>query len=199
MRDGIEHDQRALRHLQGKDGPFACRQVDDFERDVVQQPLQIVRKIDGRTPEDLAIIFGCGQFVGIMGRDLSHARADREGHLDQIIERRLIACGAESAIILRPIQGLQAFVGGKNPGAARAHHVPCHLEDAEPHRIQERCDDPIFVDALHTGEIERVYLVQGMIRGIPHHTLEHVHNGFVGRLTQGRKQRLGFAHATMLP
>ncbi|UPJ54693.1 hypothetical protein IVB30_21800 [Bradyrhizobium sp. 200] len=38
-----------------------------------------------------------------------------------------------------------------------------------------------------------------MIRGIPHHTLEHIHNGLVGRLTQGRKQSLGFAHATMLP
>ncbi|MBR1275026.1 hypothetical protein [Bradyrhizobium sp. AUGA SZCCT0283] len=38
-----------------------------------------------------------------------------------------------------------------------------------------------------------------MIRGIPHHTLEHVDNGSVGRLTQGRKQSIGFAHATMLP
>ena len=176
-----------------------CRQVDDFERDVVQQLLQIVRKIDRRTPEDLAIIFGRGQFVGIMGRDFSHARAYRKSHLDQIVERRLIARGAERAIILRPIQRLQAFVGGKNPGAARAHHVPCHLEHAEPHRIQERCDDPLFVDALRACEIKRVHLVQGMIRGIPHHTLEHVDNGFVGRLTQGRKQSLGFTHATMLP
>ena len=134
-----------------------------------------------------------------MGRDLPHARAYREGHLDQIVERRLIARGAERAIILRPIQGLQAFVGGKNPGAARAHHAPCHLEHAEPHRIQQRCDDPLFVDALRAGEIKRVHLVQGMIRGIPHHPLEHVDNGFVGRLTQGRKQRLGFAHAAMLP
>ena len=48
-------------------------------------------------------------------------------------------------------------------------------------------------------EIKRVHLVQGMIRGIPHHALEHVDNGFVGRLTQRRKQSLGFAHATMLP
>ena len=199
MRHGIEHDQRALRHLQGKDGPLACRQVDDFERDVVQQLLQIGRKIDRRTPEDLAIIFGRGQFVGIMGRDLPHARAYREGHLDQIVERRLIARGAESAIILRAIQRLQAFVGGKNAGAARAHHVPCHLEHAEPHRIQQRRDDPLFVDAFLAREIKRVHLVQGMIRGIPHHALEHVDNVFVGRLTQGRKQGLGFAHATMLP
>ena len=48
-------------------------------------------------------------------------------------------------------------------------------------------------------EIKRIHLVQGMIRGIPHHALEHVDNGLVGRLTQRRKQGLGFAHAAMLP
>jgi hypothetical protein len=180
MRHGIEHDQRARRHLQGKDGPLACRQVDDFERDVVQQLLQIIRKIDRRTPEDLAIIFGRGQFVGIMRRDLAHPRAYRKRHLDQIIERRLIARGAERAMILRPVQRLQALVGGKNPGTARAHHVPCHLEDAEPYRIEQRCDHPLFVEALRACKIKRVHLVQGMIRGMAHHPLEHVDNGFVG-------------------
>jgi hypothetical protein len=38
-----------------------------------------------------------------------------------------------------------------------------------------------------------------MIRGIPHHAFKQVDNVFTGRLTQGRKQGLGFAHATMLP
>src|SRR6267142_3766221 len=90
MRHGIEHDQRALRQLQRKDGPFSWRQVDSFERDLPQQLLQIGWKIDGRTPEDLAIIFGRGQFVGTVGRDLPNARAYREGHLDQVVERRLI-------------------------------------------------------------------------------------------------------------
>src|SRR5450631_1440382 len=79
MRHGIEHDQRALRNLQGEDGPFSWRQVDGFERDLTQQLLQIGWKIDGRTPEDLAIIFGRRQSVGIMGRDLAQPRADHEG------------------------------------------------------------------------------------------------------------------------
>src|SRR6266480_6579561 len=105
MRHGVKYDQRALRQLQGKDGPFSGRQVNGFERDLPQQLLQIGRKIDGRTPEDLSVIFGRGQLVGTVGGDLPHARAYREGHLDQIVERRLIAGGAESAIILRPIQG----------------------------------------------------------------------------------------------
>src|ERR1700730_15413022 len=130
MRHGIEHDQRALRQLQRKDGPFSWRQVNRFERDLPQQLLQISWKIDGRTPEDLAIIFGRGQLVGIVGRDLAHARAYREGHLDQIVERRFIARGAERATIMRPVQGLQAFISGKNTGATWAHDVPCHLENA---------------------------------------------------------------------
>src|SRR6266850_1056579 len=56
MRHGIEHDQTAPRQLQRKDGPFSRRQVDAFEHDFPQQLLQIGWKIDGRTPEDLAII-----------------------------------------------------------------------------------------------------------------------------------------------
>src|ERR1700724_3546017 len=80
MRHGIEHDQRALRQLQRKDGPFSWRQVDNFERDLRQQLLQIGWKIDRRTPEDLAIIFRRRQLVGIMRRALSHARAYREGY-----------------------------------------------------------------------------------------------------------------------
>src|SRR5205807_1378368 len=99
MRHRIEHDQRALRQLQRNDGPFSWRQLNAFERDLAQQPLQIGWKIDGRTPEDLAKIFGCGQFVGAVSWDLAQARAHREGHLDQVVERRLIARGAKSAII----------------------------------------------------------------------------------------------------
>jgi hypothetical protein len=148
--------------------------------------------------EDLAKIFGRGQFVRTVGRDPAQARAHRKGHLDQIVERRLIARGAESAMILRLIQGLQALIGGENTGAARAHEAPGHLEHAEPNRIQERRDDPLLVEALPGREIKRVHPVQGMIRGLAHHTLEHVHHFFVGRLTQGHKQRLCFAHAIML-
>jgi hypothetical protein len=115
-----------------------------------------------------------------------------------MVERRLIARGAESAIILRAIQGLQALIGGKNTGAAWAHNAPCHLENAEPHRIQERRDDSLLVEALSDREIKRIHPVQGMIRSIPHHALEHVHHLVVGRLTQGHKQSLSFVHATML-
>src|ERR1700738_2759655 len=53
MRHGIEHDQRALRQLQRKDGPFSWRQINNFERDLREQLLQIGWKIDRRTPAAL--------------------------------------------------------------------------------------------------------------------------------------------------
>src|SRR6516165_5468782 len=109
VRHWVEDDQRAFRQSQGEDGPFSWRQVDAFERDLPQQLLQIRRKIDARTPEDLTVIFGRGQFVRTVGRDLAHARAYREGHLDQVVERRLVARGAEGAMILRPIEGLRVL------------------------------------------------------------------------------------------
>ncbi len=64
--------------------------------------------------------------------------------------------------------------------------------------MQERCDHLLLADAGGGRKIERIHPVQGMIRGVPHHPLEHVHHGCVGRLTQGRKQIFGFTHATRL-
>src|SRR5262249_60179509 len=83
-------------------------------------------------------------------------------------------------------------------GATREHDVPRHLEDAEPHRIEERADDVLLADPLLGREIKRVDLAQGMIRGIAHHALEPRRRVVAGRLTQGRKQGLGFAHAPTL-
>ena len=70
--------------------------------------------------------------------------------------------------------------------------------------MQQRRDDPLLADAgLLAGEslrrkVKRIHPVQGMIRRLPHHALEHVDNGSVGRLTQRRKQGLGFTHAARL-
>src|SRR5262249_55646417 len=99
-------------------------QLDSLERDLLQQLLQIRRKSDSRTPEDLAVIFGRRQFIWAVSRDFAHARAHCERYLDQVVERRLIARGAESAIVLRPINGLQTFIGGKHASATWANNIP---------------------------------------------------------------------------
>jgi len=114
MRHRVEDDQCGFRQLQGENRSFYRLQVDPLERDLSQQLLQIHRKINGRTPEDLAVIFGHRQFIGAVGRDLAHARAHRERYLDQVVECRLIARGAKCAIVLRPIDGLESFIGGEH-------------------------------------------------------------------------------------
>src|SRR5262249_51484955 len=106
--------------------------------------------------------------------------------------------GAEGAMILRAIDGLQAFVGGDHAGATRAHDVPRHLEDAETHRIDERADHVLLADPLLGREIKRVALAHAMIRGIAHHTFEPRRCFVVSRLTQCRTHGLGFAHAATL-
>jgi hypothetical protein len=124
MRHWVEDNQRAFRQLQGEDCPFAWRQVDSLECDFSQQLLQIRWKINGRTPENLAVIFGCGQFVGVVSRDLTQAGAHREGHFDQVVERRLIARSAKGTTVLGTIEGLETFIGGEHAGATWAHDVP---------------------------------------------------------------------------
>ena len=37
--------------------------------------------------------------------------------------------------------------------------------------------------------------IHPMIRGIPHHALEHIHHVTVDRLTQGHKQSMGYMPA----
>ncbi len=87
------------------------------------------------TPEDLAIIFGRGQIVGIMRRDLPHARAHRKGHLDQIIERRLIARGAESTVSIACDPGSSGFCWRKEPrrSSGTSRSMSSRTGRASPH------------------------------------------------------------------
>ena len=62
---------------------------------------------------------------------------------------------------------------------AQLGHITLHVISnmPSPTALQERRDDPLLADASLGREIKRVHFVQGMIRGIPHHTLEHVDDG----------------------
>jgi len=126
-----------------------------------------------------------------IGRDCGPRSSERAGltvkvTLDQV-------CRASSHSPRRRTRNYTALdpgffrllLAGKNAGATWAHDAPCHLEHAEPDRIQERRNDPLLVDALPGREIKRIYPVQGMIRGIPHHALKRVHHAVVGRTDAG--------------
>ena len=78
------------------------RQLDRVEHDLLDQPLEILRQVDARAPEDLAAIFDQRERIRVVGGDPAHARADREGHLDHLVEGRLVARGAERAAVVAP-------------------------------------------------------------------------------------------------
>jgi hypothetical protein len=51
-------------------------------------------QIDARAPENLLEIVPDRQRVGVMGGDAPDAGTDREGHLDLLVDRRLVTAGA---------------------------------------------------------------------------------------------------------
>ena len=134
VRHRVEDDHELRRQLQRQDGLLAGRQLDRLERDLLDQPLEILGQIDARAPEDLAKVLREGKPVGVVRRDPAHPGADREGHLDHLVERRLVAGGAEGAAVLAPVHGLQRRARVEHAAAARAQHVPGQLEDARAGR-----------------------------------------------------------------
>src|SRR3546814_10234826 len=81
--------------------------------------------------------------------------ADREDDLDHLVERRLVAGGAERAGVLLALHRLQRGVGIEHPAAARAEHVPRQLEEAEPGGMQEGGNGLLFVEPLPGGKGDR--------------------------------------------
>ncbi len=63
-----------------------------------------------------------------MRRDPPHLRADREGDLDLLVDRGLIAAGAQSAMIVVVAQRFQRAVGVEHAAAAGTEHVPGEVE-----------------------------------------------------------------------
>src|SRR3546814_11880499 len=69
-------------------------------------------------PVDLTEVLDRRQLVRIVGGDETHARGDGEGHLDHLVQRRLVAGGAERAGVLFGLHRLQRGVGVKHAAAA---------------------------------------------------------------------------------
>ena len=117
-------------------------------------------QIDARAPENLAVIFGFGKRIGIVGGDAAHPRAHREGDLDHLVERRLVAARAQSAGIFLVIDGLERRAGIEHAAATGTEHVPRQFEQAEPRGMEERGERALFIEAVLGGEIERVDAAQ---------------------------------------
>ena len=62
------------------------------------------------------------------------------------------------------IEGLQGRGRFEHAAAAGTEHVPGHVEDAEPRRMDERADRRFLVEAVRGGEGERVDAVERPVR-----------------------------------
>ena len=128
--------------------------------------LEIVRQVDARAPEMLAGIFDVGQRIRIVPRDPAHARAYGEHDLDHLVQRRLVAASTQRAVVFIVVDRLQRRAGFQHAAAAGAQHVPGHVEDAEPRRMQERGDGVLLVEVIGFGEVEHIEPAQGAVAAL---------------------------------
>ena len=115
-----------------------------------------------------------------MGGDPAHPRADREGHLDHLVERRFVSGGAQRAAVFGAVHGFERRAGVEDAAAAGAEHVPGQLEEAEPRRVQEGRDDALLVETVPGRERQRVRPVERMVRRLPDELLDRGHRRLVG-------------------
>src|SRR6185437_16280466 len=95
-----------------------------------------------------------------MSRDLADAWVHREGHLDHLVEGRLVAGGAQRAVVFLAMHRFQRRIGVEDAAAARTQDVPREIEDPEPRGMQESADRLLFVETVRRREIERIDTVE---------------------------------------
>ncbi|MCY1515787.1 hypothetical protein D9M68_503890 [compost metagenome] len=128
----LEDDDEFRRHLQRDDRLFAGRQFERLDHEIVDLGLVVVLgQIYAGAPVDLAEIFERRQLVRVVGLDVAYPRVDGEGHFHHLVERRLIAGGAERAGIGVALHGLQRGIAVKHTAAPGAEHIPRQLEEPE--------------------------------------------------------------------
>jgi hypothetical protein len=198
MRDRLEHDHELLRQLQRQRGPLARRQLDRIQHDFGEDIIDLLRQVDAGAPEDLSLIFPNRQRMWIVGCDPAYARVHREGHLDHLVEGRLVARAAQRAAVLVLAHGLERGICVEHAAAAGAEHVPGQVEQTDPRRMQEGGDDPFFVEPAFGGECEHVDAVERRVRAVAHQRLDGGDHLGVRRLAQHREQGLGFPELDLI-
>ncbi len=175
--------------MQREERLVAGRQFDGVEGDLLHRRLQaVLGQVDATAPEDLAIVLPERKLVGAVRRDPPHARVHREAHLDHVVERRLVVEIAEGAIVLVGTHALQRRVGVQHAAAARAQHVPRHVQKADLASLQERGNRPLFVERLAVGKVEHVDARQPAVGRIAHQSFKCCDTIGISRLPQQCKQ-----------
>jgi len=95
-----------------------------------------------------------------MRGDASDASADREGDLDHLVERCLIAAGAERANVIVMTDRLQCRAFAKHTAAAGTDDIPRQFKDAKARSVQEGGNDGFLVETAIGGKSDGVDAAQ---------------------------------------
>src|SRR5437660_976382 len=120
--------------------------------------------------------------------------ADCKGNLDLLVDRRLVAASAESAMVVFMAQGFQRVMRIQNAAAAGTEHVPGEVEQTHPCGMQETGNDSLFIETGALGKFQRVDSIELVIFTIPDQVDDRLRDGRVGGLLQNRKLRLDVSH-----
>ena len=131
-----------------------------------------------------------------MSGDSAHLRADGEGDLHHLVQRGLIAGGAERALVVLFVHVSQGRGRVEHAAAAGTQDIPRQLENADARGVQERGDHSFFVQAALGREIEDVDAAKFVIGSVPDQCFHGGDRFRVGRLSHDAEQTLGarFAH-----
>jgi hypothetical protein len=132
-----------------------------------------------------------------MRGDLADPAADRERHLDHLVEVWLVSLGTESADVIIVLNGFQRRAGIEDTAAAGTQYVPRQFEDPQPRRMQKGGDDPLLAEPPRLREIDHIDAAQVAIAGLGDKPLDFDNGLRIRRLPQYRKQPLGFARQTL--
>ena len=129
----------------------------------------------------------------IVRRDPAHARADGEGDLDHLVERGLVAAGAERAVVILFVHGAELLVGVEHAAAAGAQHVPAQFEQAEPRGVQEAADGLFLVEPALFGKVQHVDAAQRPILAVADQRFDRGGDLGIGGIAERAEQGLGLA------
>ena len=192
--DGVEDDRKSLRQGQRHRGLFACSELHHVERHPLDGAFNILRHVIARAPEDLAHVFGEGKRIRVMRGDAANALVDRERDLDQLVERRFVIGRAQRAIIVGVIEGLEPRARLEHAAASRAQHVPRHVEQSKPRRMDKAADGLFLVETMRFSIGERIDAVERSIRVRFNRCLQSLDHRRIGGLPQKSKQCLRVSH-----
>ena len=130
----------------------------------------------------------------IVRRDPANARVDREGNLDHLVERRLIAGGAERAVISLLVHGFEGMSDVEHSAAARAKHIPGQIEQAKPGGMQEATDGLFLIEAFVGGKRQHIESAELTIAAVADQRLDGGNDLGIGRIAQRVEKRFRVAH-----